>query len=292
MKNPFLKALAVAVLMLPGLALAQPQSSFDQDEGTSLINGYQAFSASDWNSAAFFLRKAVMDPSNDTPESWYMIIMSQVYMQDWENAIRDADVFLMKFPDSSLRPNIQYQKGKALYCSGDTEAAVNVLADFCHQNPDSQLYPSALFWIAESFFGDYDFDTAGPLYGKIVESFPDSEKIPEAKARLHLIAQRDREEKLLYLLKVTGEEYLNSKEDYERRIHELQTAGAKGLPRKLQDAQERIAELEAGLKEALEIIGHYEEGRLSPSQAEYFKSRGKSLKSVLNTYVGSGEENE
>ena len=45
----------------------------------------------------------------------------------------------------------------------------------------------------------------------------------EAAFRVELLEQRAREEKLLYLLRVTGEENLAAREDYERQIRQYQS---------------------------------------------------------------------
>ena len=56
------------------------------------------------------------------------------------------------------------------------------------------------------------------MYTRLIEEYPESPKVKEATYRLEILAQRDREEKLMYLLQQTGEEYLQSKESYEKNV--------------------------------------------------------------------------
>ncbi len=224
--------------------------AFSVVDDASLVQGFESYRNGDWPSATIFLRKAVTSPQNSTPEAWYMLVMSQMYSEDFSQALTDCNTFEDMFPESSLVPYVQYQKGRALHFLNRNDSAVLVLSDFCHQNPSNELYPSALFWIAECFYDDYNYDSARALYEKIVAEYAGSAKALEAKSRLEDIVQHDREEKLLYLLKMTGEEYLSSRENYEKQLKEYQTESVVTLRRQLTEAQERIAELE---KEVLEV---------------------------------------
>ena len=127
---------------------------------------------------------------------------------------------------------------------GQNDNAVLELSDFCHENPESPVYSSALFWIAECFYEDYSFETAKTLYERVVSEFPESSKVEDSLFKISLINQREREEKLLYLLKLTGEEYLSARETYEKQLRIYQTEDAKELRKQLAQARERILELE------------------------------------------------
>lgn len=226
--------------------LAPPAGSSNQ-----LVQGYEAFKNADWTSATFFLRKAVTVPANSTAETWYMLVMSQMYSGDYTSVVADCDTFLSLFNASDLEPYIMYQKGRALHYLGQNEDSVLVLSDFCHQNPDNEMYPSALFWIAECFYADYNFDTARTMYERIVTDYPSDAKAPEAEHRLETISQREREQKLLYLLKMTSEEYLNARELYERQLKQYQTEDTLNLRKQLKAANARISELESAASETL-----------------------------------------
>lgn len=213
-------------------------------QNDSLLDGYLSYQKGDWTNAAFFLRKAATDPSVSNDSVWYMIIMSEMNMEKFSNALADCNYFMQAFNDSSLLPNVKYQRGRILHYVGQNDNAVLELSDFCHENPESPVYSSALFWIAECFYEDYSFETAKTLYERVVSEFPESSKVEDSLFKISLINQREREEKLLYLLKLTGEEYLSARETYEKQLRIYQTEDAKELRKQLAQARERILELE------------------------------------------------
>ena len=213
-------------------------------QNDSLLDGYLSYQKGDWTNAAFFLRKAATDPSVSNDSVWYMIIMSEMNMEKFSNALSDCNYFMQTFNDSSLLPNVKYQRGRVLHYVGQNDNAVLELSDFCHENPESPVYSSALFWIAECFYEDYSFETAKTLYERVVSEFPESSKVEDSLFKISLINQREREEKLLYLLKLTGEEYLSARETYEKQLRIYQTEDAKELRKQLAQARERILELE------------------------------------------------
>ena len=140
-------------------------------------------------------------------------------------------------------------RGKLLYSLGDYEKAIIVLSDFCHQNESSELYPSALFYIAESLYAGYKYDEAETLYEGILTQYPDSDKVSASQFRMESIAQRSREEKLLYLLKQTGEEYLAAKEDYEKQLRLYNSEAINTTRERLVDAQQKNKELEEQIRD-------------------------------------------
>ncbi|MCR5317404.1 MAG: tetratricopeptide repeat protein [Treponema sp.] len=206
--------------------------------------GLEAFRMKDWASSVVFLRQAVSVPAYSTANTWYMLIMSEMYAGEFSAAVKDCDSFLNNFADDPLCNAVQYQKGRGLHYLSRNDSAVLVLSDFCHANPGDPMYASALYWIAECFYEDCDYATAEPLYERVVNEFPTDAKVPDAKFRLEEIKQYGREEKLMYLLKMTGEEFLSSRENYERQLREYQTQDMVGLRSQLGDAQKRIKELE------------------------------------------------
>lgn len=231
--------------LLPFLLALLLTSVHAQDiQNDSLLDGYLSYQKGDWTNAAFFLRKAATDPSVSNDSVWYMIIMSEMNMEKFSNALSDCNYFMQTFNDSSLLPNVKYQRGRILHYVGQNDNAVLELSDFCHENPESPVYSSALFWIAECFYEDYSFETAKTLYERVVSEFPESSKVEDSLFKISLINQREREEKLLYLLKLTGEEYLSARETYEKQLRIYQTEDAKELRKQLAQARERILELE------------------------------------------------
>ncbi|MCR5606372.1 MAG: tetratricopeptide repeat protein [Treponema sp.] len=228
------------------LLLSFSNSLFANDNAAqALLHGYEAYHEKDWKSAVIFFRQSNADPSVVSDASSYMLIMSQLNAGEAEEALKDCNSFITKYPESSYIPLVSYQKGRSLFLEGRYDESILVLSNFCSENPSHVLFPSALYWIAESFYANYDFDNAEGFYNRIISEYPDDARASEAKRRLQEISQWEREEKLLYLLKVTGEEYLAAKEEYERELKQYKSADVEGLIQQLQDAKSKIAELEA-----------------------------------------------
>lgn len=260
------------------------RSDASSSSDASLLQGYESYRNADWTSALFFLRKAVAVPANSTDETWYMLIMSEMYAGEYKTAEADCESFGTSFAGSRYAPFIQYQKGRALHYIGENEQSVLVLSDFCHQNPDNELYASALYWIAESFYAGYNFDSARALYERIVADFPADAKAPDAQYRIETIDQRGREEKLLYLLKVTGEEYLAAKEEYERQLKMYKTEDMIGVRKQLADAQARITDLQNQLAQArgTQNTAVVTAAPASDPEVEALKQKAKVLQTVLD----------
>ena len=220
-------------------------SSLAAGKAVSTLRGYDAFREKDWASASIFLRESVNTPSEATPEILYMLIMSEMNAHDYKNVSGDCDLFLRSYPKSPYTEIVLFQKARAAFCLEDYNSAILIFSDFCNQNVGHELYPSALFWIAESFYALYDFDSAKDFFERIVSSYADYPKREDAQRRLEEIAHWEREEKLLYLLKVTGEEYLAAKEEYERELKLYKNSDIDGLRQKIREYGLKISELEA-----------------------------------------------
>ena len=234
-----------SLFLFPQKAVSSKLSS---SESANLKQGADAYKNEDWTSAMFFLRKVVSAPAGVTDETMFMLIKSEIYAGEYRQAQNDCVKFMEQFTVSPYSEYVRYQNGRLLHLLARNEDAVLSLAEFCHQNPESDLYPLALFWIAESFYDEYNFDSARGLYERVVSDYPACEKAPQAQYKLDLIERRAREEKLLYLLKVIGEENLSTREEYERQLRVYALEDERGVKKSLIDAQARIAELEALLQ--------------------------------------------
>lgn len=239
--------LAVLALGLPFSAAAQ--SSESSLAGSAFVQGAKAFGAGEWMSSIFLLRKAVAYSENNNAETWYMLITAEMYAGEYKNAFQDCESYLIDFSDSPYVSHVLYHKGRSLFCMGEFEKSVLTLSDFCHQYQEHEMYPSALYWIAESFFAGYNYDDAKLLYQTIVNEYPDDAKAVAAQYRIETIAQSSREEKLLYLLKETGEEYLAAKEEYERQLKYAGAENSGDVRRRILDLQKKNAELEKAFNE-------------------------------------------
>lgn len=242
-------------IMIFSLCAFLPAQPLSENSDSAARQGYEAFRNEDWNSAAVFLRKAVSLPADATDENYLMLIKSEIYSGEYKMAQEDCTRFLDKFPLSVYASFVQYQNGRLLHLLGKNDDAVIALSDFCKQHYDDELYPLALFWIAEAFYDEYNFDTAKGLYERLVNDFPNSAKAKDAQYKLDLIAQRAREEKLLYLLKVIGEENLSTREEYERQLKVYQLGDKGGYSSEIAALQARIKELEDELaKKPVETV--------------------------------------
>ena len=236
-------ALAVICIALTAFLTASESAS------SAFVEACRSYSRGDWSDAKFQLKKAVSYKENLNPDTYFMLIMAEVYDGDNKTALDDCNFFLENFSDSMYFSRVYYQKGKQLYTLGEYEKSIVVLSDFCHLYDEDELYSYALFYIGESLFAGYKYDEAGSVYERIVTEYPESPKTPAAQYRLETILQRGREEKLLYLLKQTGEEYLSAKEEYERQLRLYNSEAMDSTRQKLTAAQARNESLEKQVSE-------------------------------------------
>ena len=213
----------------------------------AFTQGCSAFKSGDWYSAMILLRRAATYPENDTGETRYMLIAAEMYSGAYADAVVDCNYYLGNFEGGIYESYVCYQKGRAFFYLGEYEKAILLLSDFCHQYADHEMYASSLFWIAESFYAGRNYDEALTLYRRIVSEFPSDAKAKAAEQRIEAIAQRAREEKLLYLLKKTGEAYLAAKEDYEKQLHmyDAVSISSSGSEKKAADLQKKNEALAA-----------------------------------------------
>lgn len=246
MKKNIYASVCIFVLLLSTLIF--PLSLSADASEMSLLQGYEAFRNEDWVSALFFFRKAIS--SGSAPEeTWYMLILTEMFAGEYQDAIIDCNLFISQFPSGVYYPLTLYQRGRALFCQGLYDQSVAQFTEFCHLYPDHEMYASALFWIAEAFFNEYNYSAAKVLYERIVIDFSRDAKASESQERLRTIGQAEREEKLLYLLKVTGEEYIAAKEDYERKLKQYQSQDSLGVYEQLEKRNAEIEQLQFSISE-------------------------------------------
>ena len=130
----FKKSTALAVL----LASVCMYSFASESASSAFVEACKSYSRGDWSDAKFMLKKAVSYKENLNPDTYYMLIMAEVYDGDNRNALDDCNFFLDNFSDSMYFSRVYYQKGKLLYNLGEYEKAVVVLSDFCHRYEDDE----------------------------------------------------------------------------------------------------------------------------------------------------------
>lgn len=215
----------------------------------AFVQGTNAFKKGEWMSSVFLLRKALSYQENNNAETLYMLITAEMYAGEYKSAYNDCQQFLDNFSSSQYVSYILYHKGRALFYLGEYEKSILTLSDYCHQYPEHEMYASALFWIGESFYASFNYNESKLLYERILNEFPNDSKASSAQYRIETINQRAREEKLLYLLRETGEEYLAAKEDYERQLKLYGSETAEEVRRRLITLQEKNAQLESKISE-------------------------------------------
>ena len=244
----------IAVIAVLGLSLFSGSLLFgaasSSGSGTAaFVEGCKAYSEGDWTTAVFMLKKAVAYPENCNADSYFMLISSEINAGQDKTALDDCDFYLENYKKSVYYPRVQFYKGKLLFNLNEYDKSIITLSDFCHQNEKSDLYPLALFYIGEALYAGYRYDEARPIFERVVENYPDCAKKPDAQFKLDSIIQRQREEKLLYLLKQTGEEYLSAKEDYERQLRMYNLEAIAQTRQKLNDVQQENADLQRQVRD-------------------------------------------
>lgn len=276
--------MASLVMLFSGMPLTAA-SSYGSTQ--ALVEGLEAYKSGDWTGAVFLLRRAVSSSEYATADNYYMLIMSEMYAGDYVAAEKDCRYFLNSFSEPSLRAFVTYQRGRTLHYLGKNDEAVNVLSDFCHQNPDNEMYASALYWLAECFYDDYNYDTARTLYERVVTEFSEDAKASESEYKLEMISQREREQKLLYLLKMTGEEYLSARETYEKQLKQYESEDLQSLRRQLKVANDRIAELEAAASETIQAAKYTDAVQVKDPEVLSLKNKALQLQMLLDKKTGT-----
>lgn len=248
----------------------------------AFVEGCKAYSTGDWSSAKIMLKKAVSYTQNQNADTYYMLISAEINAGDYKGALEDCNYYLEHFKNSIYYPRISYQKGKLLYNLGEYEKSIIALSDFCHQYENNELYPYALFYIGESLYEGYRYNDALEIYDRVVTEFPDFEKVSAAKYKIESISQRSREEKLLYLLKQTGEEYLSAKEDYEKQLRQYNSESVALTRQKLQETQIRNEELEKQIADL----------QMEVASLKAENEQKEALLSVMNSNQKQNSENQ
>lgn len=248
----------------------------------AFVEGCKAYSTGDWSSAKIMLKKAVSYTQNQNADTYYMLISAEINAGDYKGALEDGNYYLEHFKNSIYYPRISYQKGKLLYNLGEYEKSIIALSDFCHQYENNELYPYALFYIGESLYEGYRYNDALEIYDRVVTEFPDFEKVSAAKYKIESISQRSREEKLLYLLKQTGEEYLSAKEDYEKQLRQYNSESVALTRQKLQETQIRNEELEKQIADL----------QMEVASLKAENEQKEALLSVMNSNQKQNSENQ
>ncbi len=222
-----------ATVLLSQEASSTTTTSFGQD----LVQGLEAYRLGNWEDSVFFLKRTSSFQEASSDSVWYFVVMAEMNLGDYNAALRDGTMFLNFFPESSYIPEITFQTLYAGYELEMYDEAITGFSAFIQEYPNNNLTSSAIFFTGESLYNVYEFERSKSLFQRLVAEYPNSSKFDDAVFRLELLEQREREEKLLYLLRVTGEEAVAAKEDYERQIKQLQSEETIILRKRLQELE-------------------------------------------------------
>ena len=117
----------------------------------------------------------------------------------------------------------------------------------------------------------------------------------EAAFRLELLEQRAREEKLLYLLRMTGEENLAAREDYERQIKQYQSEESINFKMKVTELSLLVESLQEELNTANNRIEKLLEkvNDLTVQNQELKNAKEEAVKqALLDAYEKTNEQEE
>jgi tetratricopeptide (TPR) repeat protein len=201
-------------VLLPVLSSAQ-----DLDSNHPLMRGIEFFREGMFNEAMTTFRYVLTDPSmvKYYPDAYFWLAKSDMGVDNLDDAAKNLEYFISRFPSHYQYPEALYQKGRLLFLQNDFENCISALTDFAEKYSSSPFASNAYFWIGESLFMLGNFDDASKIYAKIVQSYPDSFKFEAAKYRIALIEFKKREDELLKLLKWSHMETMKTQEEFKKR---------------------------------------------------------------------------
>ncbi len=244
--------LCISFIMCANLMFAQESATPKTPSyGQDLVQGLEAYKIGDWENALFFLKRTSNFQEAQSDSVWYFVIMAEMNLSDYSAVVRDGTAFLNIFKDSKYISEITYQVLLAEYELQMFDEAIAGFTTFIDTYPTHDLVSSAIYHTGEALYKVYEFDRAKSYFDTLIAQYPNSTHYDDALFRLELLQQREREEKLLYLLRVTGEEAVAAKEDYERQIKQLQSEEAIILRKRVQELEQNYSRLEVEKQELL-----------------------------------------
>ncbi len=232
-------------ILIVQLGFTQTSTSTQRQEfGQDLIQGLEAYRVGDWDDALFFLKRTSDFQELTSDSVWFFVIMSEINLGDYAAALRDGTTFLRQFSNSVYIPEMTYQTLYASYELDMYENAISGFTQFIQTYPDHDFVSLSIFYTGEALYNVFEYDRAQAMYNRVINEYPDSKKYDDSIFRLELLEQREREEKLLYLLRVTGEEAVAAKEDYERQLKLLEGEESILLRKRLEELEEINSRLE------------------------------------------------
>lgn len=117
--------------------------------------------------------------------------------------------YLINWTDNTYYEEAEYLLAKTYYQQKEYQTALDLFLDFSSEYANSDLMPHALYWTAETLYQLGHLDEARIVYDRLIRDYPTSTKVEASRYRFSLIEIKEREEKLLDLLKWSHEEFLD-----------------------------------------------------------------------------------
>lgn len=224
-------------------------NAFAQNYNDYMSSGLDAYARSDWSSAVFSFQKAMEASKNSLDEPLYWLIMANASARNYPVAVKDAETFLKRFPNSPKAAEVIYQQGRIYCLSSKHDQSINILYGFLRKYPNHRQTASAYYWIGENLYMVGRLKDARTIFSRVIIDYPASAKVEPSRYKIALIDQASAQDELLKLLKISHEELLKLSEESEKnkKIYE-QTIAA--YQRQSSDAggDMRIADLSEQLK--------------------------------------------
>jgi TolA-binding protein len=236
---PFLWVFACLIGIQSGSAQA-PRPRLDQ--------GITLYRAGQWTEAARELRRIQRELTNpgQQAEALYWISLAEFSLGEYETALRDINEVQRIAPAGLRIDDILFYKGRTLYYMKNYEEALAQLRAYGnilnYQNtPEANVKKSELaYWIGECLYALGRQDEATAQFTLAANSRPWSEKHEAAAYRLALLQQNKTQAELLDMLNSSYTEYLQTVEEYQRRLGE---------------AEAQIRDLETSLSSVAKAVG-------------------------------------
>lgn len=267
MKRSFVLTLTLLLTVLS----AGAQSSGAADR---LQQGMNHYRQRDYQEALLDFRNIILDQEQQSLHGDAFLWTAKTYiaLEDLDNAQRNLEFFLHRYPQHSEYPQGIYQKGRLLFQQGDYQNSVQVFSDFIADYPESSFYANALYWSGEALYHLGYLDSAAQLFREVVRNHRESFKYEAARYHLTLIDLKRREKELMTLLKWSHEESLKSLEDYQQRESTYEEA--------LTLLRKKIAELtDRDLESRIDSL--QEEIRRKEEESATYKSEISSLEEEI-----------
>jgi len=92
----------------------------------------------------------------------------------WNKAEESYDIWLTTYPTNQLRPQVEFQRALAAAGAGNELAALRRLTNFVADYPEQPLAPQAQWWVADYYFNQGDYVVAELNYKLLFQTWPGS----------------------------------------------------------------------------------------------------------------------